>query len=62
MAVITGSASTLLERNMALDSGQKHELLLSIYEEAEHLNQIIRNMLNKGGTLSRWMLMMYIAR
>ncbi|MBF0554367.1 MAG: sensor histidine kinase KdpD, partial [Nitrospirae bacterium] len=46
LAAITGSASTLLEKDMAFDSNEKHELLLTIYEEAEHLNQIIRNILN----------------
>ncbi|WP_420263919.1 DUF4118 domain-containing protein [Candidatus Magnetominusculus dajiuhuensis] len=46
LAAITGAASTLLEKDMAFDSNEKHELLLTIYEEAEHLNQIIRNILN----------------
>ncbi|MCG6550848.1 MAG: ATP-binding protein, partial [Candidatus Magnetominusculus sp. LBB02] len=46
LAAITGSATTLLEKDLALNSDEKHELLLTIYEEAEHLNQIIRNILN----------------
>ncbi|MBF0517464.1 MAG: sensor histidine kinase KdpD [Nitrospirae bacterium] len=46
LAAITGSASTLLEKDMAFDAQQGHELLQTIYEEAEHLNQIIRNILN----------------
>ncbi|MBF0458127.1 MAG: sensor histidine kinase KdpD [Nitrospirae bacterium] len=46
LAAITGAASTLLEKDMDFNSYEKHELLQTIYEEAEHLNQIIRNILN----------------
>ncbi len=46
LAAITGAASTILEKNSTLDSADKHELILTIFEEAEHLNQIIRNVLD----------------
>ncbi|QWR77302.1 sensor histidine kinase [Candidatus Magnetomonas plexicatena] len=46
LAAITGAASTILQKDITLDYNENHELLLTIYEEAEHLNQIIRNVLN----------------
>ena len=46
LAAITGAASTLLQPDIALDTHSKKELLKTIYEEAEHLNEIIRNVLD----------------
>ncbi len=45
LAAITGAASTLLQKDMSFDAYQRQELLQTIYEEADHLNQIIRNVL-----------------
>jgi two-component system, OmpR family, sensor histidine kinase KdpD len=45
LAAITGAASTLLQKDVAFDASQRQELMQTIYEEAEHLNQIIRNVL-----------------
>ena len=41
----TGASSTLLQPEIMLDEQSKKELLKTIYEEAERLNQIIRNVL-----------------
>jgi len=46
LAAITGAATTLLQRDIPLDQGGRQELIQTIYEEAEHLNQIIRNVLD----------------
>ena len=46
LAAITGAASTILENDSSLSQSDRHELTLTIYEEAEHLNQIIRNVLD----------------
>ncbi|MBF0536830.1 MAG: sensor histidine kinase KdpD [Nitrospirae bacterium] len=46
LAAITGAASTLLQGDVTYQAAERHELLQTIYEEAEHLNQIIRNVLN----------------
>jgi two-component system, OmpR family, sensor histidine kinase KdpD len=46
LAAITGAASTLLQPDMTLDRQSKRELIKTIYEEAEHLNEIIRNVLD----------------
>lgn len=46
LAAITGAASTLLQKGVAFESSERHELLMTIYEEAEHLNHIIRNVLD----------------
>jgi two-component system sensor histidine kinase KdpD len=46
LAAITGAATTLLQQHETLDQFSKHELLQTISEEAEHLNQIIRNVLD----------------
>lgn len=46
LASITGAITTLLQKDIALDIDQRQELLQTIYEEAEHLNQIIRNVLD----------------
>jgi two-component system sensor histidine kinase KdpD len=46
LAAITGAASTLLQPDITLDKNSKKELIKTIYEEAEHLNEIIRNVLD----------------
>ncbi|MDA8083907.1 MAG: sensor histidine kinase KdpD [Nitrospiraceae bacterium] len=46
LAVITGAASTLLQKDVVLDSFNRRELLQTIYEESDHLNQLIRNVLD----------------
>ncbi len=45
LAAITGAASTLLQKDVSFGSSERQELVQTIYEEAEHLNQIIRNVL-----------------
>ncbi len=45
LAAITGAATTLLQKDVSFDSAERQELVQTIYEEAEHLNQIIRNVL-----------------
>jgi two-component system sensor histidine kinase KdpD len=46
LAAITGAATTLLQPDIALDQAGRQELIQTIYEESEHLNQIIRNVLD----------------
>ncbi len=46
LSAITGAASTLLENDMALDTTARLDLLQTIQEEADHLNRIIRNVLD----------------
>lgn len=46
LAAITGAATTLLQQDVALDQAGWKELMQTIFEEAEHLNQIIRNVLD----------------
>jgi two-component system sensor histidine kinase KdpD len=46
LAAITGASSTLLQPDINLDTHSKKELIKTIYEEAEHLNDIIRNVLD----------------
>jgi two-component system sensor histidine kinase KdpD len=46
LSAITGAVSTLLQKNAALDSGTRLDLLETIQEEADHLNRIIRNVLD----------------
>ncbi|MEW6586203.1 MAG: sensor histidine kinase KdpD [Nitrospirota bacterium] len=46
LAAITGAASTLLQPDIAFDKYHRKELLKTMYEEAEHLNEIIRNILD----------------
>jgi two-component system sensor histidine kinase KdpD len=46
LAAITGAATSLLEEDISLDLSGRKELIRTIYEEADHLNQIIRNVLN----------------
>ncbi len=46
LAAITGAATALAGRDVALDVQSRHELVRTIKEEADHLNQIIRNVLD----------------
>jgi two-component system sensor histidine kinase KdpD len=46
LAAITGAASTLMQKDVTFNASERHELMLTIYEEAEHLNHIIRNVLD----------------
>ncbi|WP_225073609.1 sensor histidine kinase KdpD [Desulfuromonas sp. CSMB_57] len=46
LAAITGAATTLLQQDEVLDPVDRGELLQTIWEEAEHLNRIIRNVLD----------------
>lgn len=46
LAAITGAATTLLQQDVAIDPYSRRELIQTISEEAEHLNQIIRNVLD----------------
>jgi two-component system sensor histidine kinase KdpD len=44
LAVITGAASSLIEDRAQLDAKTVRELSLSIYDEADHLNKLIGNL------------------
>jgi two-component system, OmpR family, sensor histidine kinase KdpD len=46
LAVITGSTSTLLQAGPNVSEATRHELLGTVLEEAEHLNRLIRNLLD----------------
>ncbi len=46
LAAITGAATALLQRDIMLEQKDKQELARTIQEEAEHLNRIIRNVLD----------------
>ncbi|OQX13442.1 MAG: two-component system sensor histidine kinase KdbD [Desulfobulbaceae bacterium A2] len=46
LAAITGAATSLVQQDIVLDQNGRRELVQTIYEEAEHLNQIIRNVLD----------------
>ena len=46
LAVITGSSSTLLQSGAGLSDATRQELLRTVLEEAEHLNRLIRNLLD----------------
>jgi two-component system sensor histidine kinase KdpD len=46
LAAITGAATTLLQENGGFDAAGRRELTQTICEEAEHLNRLIRNILN----------------
>ncbi len=46
LSAITGAATTLLENDAAIDTVGRLELLQTIQEEAEHLNRIIKNVLD----------------
>ncbi len=53
LAAITGAATTLLQQDAILDQHGKLELTKTIAEEADHLNQIIRNVLDMTRLESR---------
>ena len=46
LSAITGAATTLLQKDVAFDRNTRAELLQTIQEEAEHLNRIIKNVLD----------------
>jgi two-component system sensor histidine kinase KdpD len=46
LAVITGSTSTLLQAAPGVSDETRQELLKTVLEEAEHLNRLIRNLLD----------------
>jgi two-component system sensor histidine kinase KdpD len=46
LAAITGSSTTLLQQDDVLDRHNRRELIFTIIEEAEHLNRIVRNVLD----------------
>ena len=46
LSAITGAATTLLQRDVMLDTDSRFELVNTIQEEAEHLNRIIKNVLD----------------
>jgi two-component system, OmpR family, sensor histidine kinase KdpD len=46
LSAITGAATTLLQKDVAFDKDTSAELLQTIQEEAEHLNRIIKNVLD----------------
>jgi two-component system sensor histidine kinase KdpD len=46
LAVITGSTSTLLRGGPGLGDATRQDLLKTVLEEAEHLNRLIRNLLD----------------
>jgi two-component system sensor histidine kinase KdpD len=46
LSAITGAASTLLQRDVMLDTNSRIDLVATIHEEAEHLNRIIKNVLD----------------
>ena len=46
LSAITGAASTLLQRDVLLDTDSRLDLVTTIQEEADHLNRIIKNVLD----------------
>jgi two-component system sensor histidine kinase KdpD len=46
LSAITGAATTLLENDAAIDTVGRLDLLQTVREEAEHLNRIIKNVLD----------------
>jgi two-component system sensor histidine kinase KdpD len=46
LAAISGATTTLLQKDVTLETSESHDLLQTIYEESEHLKQIIRNVLD----------------
>ena len=46
LTAVTGAASTLLQKDVTIHPEDRLELLQTIHEEAEHLNRIIRNVLD----------------
>jgi len=53
LAVITGSASTLLDAGHAIDEPTRRELLVAIADEAEHMEHFINNLLDMTRLESR---------
>ncbi len=46
LGVITGATSTLLADDAEISDAARHELLETAHEEAEHLNRLVRNLLD----------------
>ncbi len=46
LSAITGAATTLLQRDVLIDTDSRLDLAETIQEEAEHLNRIIKNVLD----------------
>jgi two-component system sensor histidine kinase KdpD len=46
LGVITGASSALLEPNGVVDAGARRDLLLTIHEEGQRLNRLVRNLLD----------------
>jgi two-component system, OmpR family, sensor histidine kinase KdpD len=46
LAVVTGAASTLLDKSAPKDPGEQRELLETIHEEGLRLNRLVRNLLD----------------
>ncbi len=46
LSAITGAATTLLQRDVMLDTDSRLDLVKTIQEEADHLNRIIKNVLD----------------
>ncbi len=46
LSAITGAATTLLQRDVLIDTNSRLDLVKTIQEEAEHLNRIIKNVLD----------------
>lgn len=46
LCAITGAASTLLDDEHPLPKGSQRELLTTIYNESDHLNRLVRNLLD----------------
>ncbi len=46
LSAITGAATTLLQRDVLLDTDSRIDLVKTIHEEADHLNRIIKNVLD----------------
>jgi two-component system sensor histidine kinase KdpD len=46
LAAIAGASSTLVESNGSLDAKTRRELAVSIYDEVDHLNRLVANLLD----------------
>ncbi len=46
LAAITGAASSMMDEDNALEPQTRHEMAQTIYEEAERLNRLLRNLLD----------------
>ncbi len=53
LAAITGAATALLRRDLRLGQEEEQELIRTIQEEADHLNRLIRNVLDMTRLESR---------